>query len=185
MKKVKKLKLEDKVDIKIFILYMLKSVNEPLEFVTINDIVLQDEFVGYFDFAFCFSELLESGQIDEFHDGSKKLYVISELGKETLESYEGSLLTVIKERAVRSAMRLMAFNGREAKISGTVTPADNGFELRCRITDREKTLFDLSVHLSDEKYAQQMKNNFDERADIIYRGTLSLLSGDVNFIFED
>lgn len=179
------MKLEDKVDVKVFILYLMKNVGEPLEFTTINDIVLQDEFVGYFDFAFCFSELLESGQIDEIDNGDEKLYVVSESGRETLESYEGSLLTVIKERALRSALRLIAFNRSGSRIKSTITENGNGYSLNCSIVDNEKTIFDIEVFVTDRNYAEKLKANFDERAEIIFRGALSLLSGDVNFIFDD
>ena len=41
--------LKEKNDIKIFILYLLKNLNYPLDFNTISDIVVQDEFVNYFD----------------------------------------------------------------------------------------------------------------------------------------
>lgn len=178
------MKLQDKVDIKVFILYLMKNVGEPLEFTTINDMVLQDEFVGYFDFAFCFSELLESGQIDETGDDTK-LYAISESGKETLESYEGSLLTVIKERALRSALRLVAKNKCGNRIKSTIEETGNGYTLDCNIRDNDKTLFDIKVFVTDRNYAEKLKANFDERAEIIFRGALSLLSGDVNFIFDD
>ena len=54
----REIELTDKFEIKIFILYLLKNIKEPLEFSTINDIVVQDGFVNYFDFAICFAELL-------------------------------------------------------------------------------------------------------------------------------
>ena len=57
--------LRDKNDIKIFILYLLKNLKYPLDFNTISDIVVQDEFVNYFDFAECFAELLDSGTIEQ------------------------------------------------------------------------------------------------------------------------
>ncbi len=105
------MQLRDKVDVKVFILYLLKNVGEPLEYNTINDIVLQDEFVNYFDFAFAFSELLDAKQVQEAGtSGGNKLYAITESGAETLESYESTLLTVIKDRALRSACRLRSFN---------------------------------------------------------------------------
>ena len=59
------MKLENKLDVKVFILYLMNKVDEPLEYTTVNDIVLQDEFVNYFDFALCFSELLDAGQVEE------------------------------------------------------------------------------------------------------------------------
>ena len=40
-----------------------------------NDIVLQDEFVNYFDFALCFSELLDAGQVEESGEENGVKYV--------------------------------------------------------------------------------------------------------------
>lgn len=179
------LKLENHIDVKVFILYLLNNVGEPLEFTTVNDIVLQDEFVGYFDFALCFSELLEKGQISEFGDETNRLYSISVSGKETLESYEGSLLPIIKERALRSALRLIAFNRSGNRIISSIKEENGGYNLHCAIVDNEKTRFSVDVFLTERSYAEKLKANFDERAEIIFRGSLSLLSGDVNFIFDD
>jgi hypothetical protein len=43
----------------------------------------------------------------------------------------------------------------------------------------------VDIHLADKTLAEKMKANFEERAEIIFRGSMALLSGDVNFIFED
>jgi len=180
------LKLSDKVDVKVFILFLLKNVGEPLEYNTINDIVLQDEFVNYFDFAISFSELLDSGQVAEIPgDEVNKLYTITQSGSETLESYESSLLTVIKERALRSALRLLAFNRDGTRITSEITEQNGGCNLNCRIYDRKRSLFSVDVFVTDRHFAEKMQFNYEERAEIIFRGVLSLLSGDVNFIFDD
>ena len=180
------MQLRDKVDVKVFILYLLKNVGEPLEYNSINDIVLQDEVVNYFDFAFAFSELLDAKQVQEAGtSGGNKLYAITESGAETLESYESTLLTVIKDRALRSALRLLAFNRTGTQIKSAITEQGEGYNLNCRIFDKEKTLYSVDVYLTDRKYAEKMKFNYDERAEIIYRGTLALLSGDVNYIFDE
>lgn len=180
------MKLINKIDIKVFILYLLNNVGEPLKFETVNDMVLQDEFVNYFDFAICFSELLEVGQVSEFpeEDGSV-LYFISESGKESLSSYESSLLPVIRDRALKSALRLVAFNRNGSRIVSKVTECENGYMLNCKIIDKFKTLFSVELFVAEKEYAERLKANFEERAEVIYKGSLSLLSGDLNFIFDD
>ena len=65
--------LKDKNDIKIFILYLMRHVGRPLDFVSINDIVVQDGYVGYFDFVECFAELLEAAKA-EFAEKSAEGY---------------------------------------------------------------------------------------------------------------
>lgn len=178
------LKLEREIDVKVFILFLLDNVGEPLNYDTVHDIVVQDEFVNHFDFAINFSELLERGQIEESGDEGDRKYHVSVQGRQALESYEGSLLTVIKERALRSALRLIAFNRSGSRISSTITESGEGYILRCSIVDNEKTIFSTEVFLTEIEYAKKLKANFEENAEIIYRGTMSLLSGDVNFIFD-
>lgn len=179
------MKLTDKVDIKIFILYLLNCVNEPLEFNSINDIVLQDEFVGYFDFAFAFSELLDAQQIVDVKKEGGFYYTISDLGIETLNGYESAVYPVIKDRALKCAMRLIAFNKTASRLVTSLTEEGKGYRLDCSIHDNEKPLFSVNVYLTEREYGEKMEQNFKERAEIIFRGALSLLSGDVNFIFDE
>ena len=49
-------------------------------FDNINDIVVQDGVVGYFDFADCFAELLDTGNIAEEKDENGCLYRITDQG---------------------------------------------------------------------------------------------------------
>lgn len=179
------LKLENPIDVKVFILFLMNNVGEALNYDTVHDIVVQDEFVNHFDFAICFSELLEMGQVIEIGEEGNRRYFISQSGKETLESYESSLLTIIKERALRSALRLIAFNRSGNRILSSIEETEKGNMLRCSIVDKEKTIMSVEVFLTEKPYAERLKSNFDDRAEIIYRGILSLLSGDVNFIFEE
>ncbi|PKM63264.1 MAG: hypothetical protein CVU97_01180 [Firmicutes bacterium HGW-Firmicutes-21] len=178
------MELQDKFEIKVFILFLLNNLEEPLEFTTVNDIVIQDGFVNYFDFAICFAELLEAGQITETA-GSKPLYAISDIGRTAIESYESTLYNSVREKALRSALRLLAFNRSGSKINSRITETKGGYTLKCVISDNERILFNTEVFLTEKHYAEKLKANFDERAEIIYKGTLALLSGDVNFIFDE
>ncbi|OGO87191.1 MAG: hypothetical protein A2Y15_07835 [Clostridiales bacterium GWF2_36_10] len=178
------MELSDKFEIKVFILFLLNNLNDPLEFSTVNDIVIQDGFVNYFDFAICFAELLEAGQITET-DETKPLYTISEAGRTSIESYESTLYNTVREKALRSALRLLAFNRSGSKINSYITECKGGYTLKCIISDNERTLFCTEVFLTEKHYSEKLKENFEEKAEIIYKGTLALLSGDVNFIFDE
>ena len=125
-------------------MYLLKNIKEPLEFSTINDIVVQDGFVNYFDFAICFAELLESNQITELK-GDKTLYVISPEGTEAVESVEDKIFVSVKEKALRSALRLLAFNRSGSRTRSRVEKAEKGYKLICSIEDSEKTLLHIEV----------------------------------------
>ena len=52
--------LGNKQNITIFVLYLMQNVGYPLDFVTLNDIIMQTDYVAYLDFAETFSRLEES-----------------------------------------------------------------------------------------------------------------------------
>ena len=47
------LQLKEKTDVKIFILYLLMNIGKPIDIITLNDIIMEDEFVNQFDFMDC------------------------------------------------------------------------------------------------------------------------------------
>lgn len=179
------MQLTEKLDIKVFILFLLKNIKEPLEYSIINDIVIQDGFVNYFDFSICFGELVECGQIEEIDGGKTNYYRISRLGEEAVENVEMRLFTTVREKALRSALRLLAFYKSGNRISSSVNETEGGYILNCVIEDNNKKLLDLNVFLTEKFYADTLKGNFDDRAENIYKGVLALISGDVNYIFDD
>lgn len=179
------MKLENKLDVKVFILYLMNKVDEPLEYTTVNDIVLQDEFVNYFDFALCFSELLDAGQVEESgEENGIKLYKVSASGKESLESYENSLLSVIREHASKSVRRFMAYKREGRRAVATVTECGEGYMLKCEIFDRVKKLFSTEIYICEYEEAMRAKKNFENREDVILKGVQALIAGKVNYIFE-
>ena len=179
------IQLTEKTDIKVFILYLLKNIKEPIEFSTINDIVLQDGFVNYFDFSICFGELVEGGQIEELDGEKGSVYKISQRGEEAVSNVEMRLFNTVRVKALRSALRLLAFYKSGSRIKSSVTETEGGYILNCIIEDSKRKLLDLNVFLTEKYYAETLRNNYEERAENIYKGVLALLSGDVNYIFDD
>ena len=70
--------LNNKNDIKIFILYILRHVGYPLHYAAIIDLVLGGGAVKYFDFVECFGELVEAGNIQRCDDTAEGEYKIDE-----------------------------------------------------------------------------------------------------------
>ena len=56
-------------NVKIFVLYLMENINYPLDFFTINDIVMQTDYVMYLDFAEAFHEMLDGGLLVRIEGG--------------------------------------------------------------------------------------------------------------------
>jgi hypothetical protein len=179
--------LRDKNDIKIFILYLLCHVSYPLDFVSINDIVVQDGFVGYFDFVECFAELLETGNIMEIPaDGEREeLYMITDQGIRVAESLDSRILPAIREKSVKSALRFLSFRERGAKLKFEFEPLQGGkFVATCLITEKDREVMRASVTVDSTTQLERIRSNFYDKPEVVYRGIMAVLTGEVNYLIE-
>ena len=53
-------RIRDKRNVKIFVLYLMQNINYPLDYVTLNDIIMQNDYVMYLDFAEAFDDMLQA-----------------------------------------------------------------------------------------------------------------------------
>lgn len=175
--------LRDKTEIKIFILYLLMNAEAPVDFVTLHDMVVQDDVVGQFDFMDSFFELAETEAVEKSEQDGKEFFSVTPKGREAASMLESDLSKAVRERALRSAKRYLQFRLRGAKAQSRVVPLENGkYRLDCECSDRDGVYMTTSVVLDTKRQAELMKYNFDDKAELVYRGLMSLLSGDVNYL---
>lgn len=162
--------IKDKDDIKVFILYLMNEIDYPLEYGDIHDIAVGDGFVNSFDFADCFKELLDAGNVCEKLNGETQYYEITPHGEHVAEYLSSGILRQVRERALRSAIRYISFKTRGATLSCDIKEREDGkYDYHCEIGERGETILSLSMTVDTKKQAERMKYNFDGNAEEIYR----------------
>lgn len=176
--------IKDPMDIKIFILEMLKQIDIPVDIETLNAIVVQDGYVNGFDFLGCFYDLTNTKAIEVIDDGKGgEKYKITELGSRICMTLESPDLQQIRDKAARSAMSLISFQNRKAKVFSDIETLDNGkFKLVCRASEENHPFFNLEITLDNQMKANSFRENYEENPEFIYRAILGLLSGDINYL---
>lgn len=198
-------------EIKIFILYLLDKIGYPLDYPSIGSIMMQDGIVNFFDFAQCFFALVDAGHIREIvTDGNERfevgddgkvlegedeeseyeptstvLYEVTETGRQVARVLSESLMVAVREKSYRSALRHLSFARKGAYIDQKYRPDGEGFLVTCSIKDPNGVIMDLTVRADSEYQLKRMMNNYAERPEVVFRGVVALLSGDVNYLFED
>ncbi len=198
-------------EIKIFILYLLDKIGYPLDYPSIGSIMMQDGIVNFFDFAQCFFALVDAGHIREIvTDGTERfevsdeakvlesededseyeptstvLYEVTETGRQVARVLSESLMVAVREKSYRSALRHLSFARKGAYIDQKYRPDGDGFLVTCSIKDPNGVIMDLTVRADSEYQLKRMMNNYAERPEVVFRGVVALLSGDVNYLFED
>ena len=148
----------------------------------IREIVSENGVVGRFDFAECFSELVEKGHITAYEDGKETLYVVSPLGHMVASELQGTLHDSIREKSRKSAMKRLSLHLRGASTSTSVEKtADGAFLVRCEIKDAQGVMMNTAVTVPTESEANAIVAHFSAQPEEVCRGILSVLSGKIAY----
>ena len=89
-----------KRNVKIFVLYLMENINYPLDYATLNDIIMQTDYVMYLDFAESFNEMTDAGLILEVEgeEEGRPMYIVSEKGKIVARELNSDILSSILDK---------------------------------------------------------------------------------------
>ena len=175
-------------NVKIFVLYLMQNIREPLDYITLSEIVLQTDFVIYLDLAEAFYAMVDDGLIQETgkNAAGESMYEPTQKGIMVAESMRSDLLTSILDESLAAALRYLDFKRRGVKVSCKASRNNTaGYDLHCIIKEKELVLLDVTLWVDSEKRAEYMAEQFRSRPEKIYRGVTALLAGKVNYLLDD
>ncbi len=175
-----------KRNVKIFVLYLMQNINYPLDYVTLNDIVMQNDYVMYLDFAESFHEMLDADLIENCgeNDAGDAMYVVTDKGRIVATELKSEILTSLLDKSLECALRYLDFKKRKIKISAKVEKTSDGrYNVICMILEKNEIIMQNTVTVDTLNRAERMEENFRDHPEIVYKGVMALLSGNINFIF--
>ena len=174
-------------NVKIFVLYLLDNINYPLEYSTINDIVMQTDYVLYLDFAEAFISMLELGLVEKItEDDGTELYVITKRGRWCSQQFHGEIVQALLENALKKALRYLDFKKRGVEVRSWIERAENGkIQISFSCTEKGVCIFYQTLIVDHEERALRMQNNFSERPEDIYKGIIAMMEGNANYLFDN
>lgn len=182
--------------VKVFILYLLEKIGYPLDYNDLATIVIRDGFVDYFDFVTYFHELLEAGHIKRFSRAEgerteelpvdRDSYEVTDTGRMIAKGLSDDLLlAAVREKSYISAMRHLSLEKRGAVINHSIEQVGDGsYIFHCSIKDCDGLAFDLDLRADSYMQVSRMRMNFEDKPDVVYRGIVALVTGNVNYLFE-
>ncbi|MBO5212377.1 MAG: DUF4364 family protein [Clostridia bacterium] len=180
--------MKDKNEIKIFILYLMDRIGYPVKFTDICSILYQENVVSYFDSGDCFTELIDARHVIEVEkdESGDALYQVSATGRTIATELNDAILPSIKEMSYRSAIRHLSFQKRGAALNCSMKPSteEGKYMVHCEITERGRIVLDINIEVDSKIEGERMLINFRRKPEIVFRGTLALVSGEKNYIFE-
>ena len=176
-----------KNNVKIFVLYLMANINYPLDFITLNYIIMQTDYVMYLDFAESFHEMLDDNLIAHVGENSEgdKLFAVTDRGTIVASELKSDILSSILDQSLACALRYLDFKRRNVRIECTIEKLSDGHcVIHCAFIEEEVVLFSTDLLVDSINRAERMRDNFRDKPEAIYRGVNALLAGNMNFLFD-
>ena len=168
--------LRDRTEIKLLICYLLKTLKRSLTRSHINEILQEYRIANYFEVNTAISELVTAGQLtSDLCDGDEEISLTSR-AKLDVGLLERDLPRSVKEKAIRSALKILQRERIEKESIVEVIPLEHGYHICFTVKDMQTELLKLTVYVADESQIEIAKRNFYNNATEIYSGVISALT---------
>lgn len=164
--------INDKLDIKILILFVLRRLPAEIDSERLADLILIDGGVGYFDYKECLAELVTTAQIED-DDG---LIKITAKGSRNGEILESGLPYSVRVKAEKTLSPVAEEMRRSAMILANHEITEGGITVYLAVSDGIGTIFDLKILAADEEQAKKIERNFRRKAEEYYNRFIGQLS---------
>ena len=154
---------------KLMILYMLGKVDFSLSYTHISDFILENGYTDYMHLQPAISELLEDHLIHAETVRATTYYMITPEGEETNGYFQNRI-----SPEIRADIDKWLKDNRLAMIDDISVVADyekclsGDYEVRCRIREKQASLCDLRLTVTDADMAEEVCGKWQEKSQQIY-----------------
>ncbi len=164
--------LRSTTQIKLLIEYLASSLDEPLTRDVAVEALTMHMLANYFETVQAIEELTANGSIAKSDDG---ILTLTDVGRETLGELYGELPVSVRERALADAAAVQLRKRIEGSTVCKIEPAENGYNVICKILHKDNVLMGLTLHAVDYEQADKIRNSFNDNTARIYGQIISML----------
>lgn len=183
MKKYKDFGLNTVTDIKVFLLFLLDNIRYPIEGSTLMSVIAENTGDISLDYDQCLAELVDSEHLLFDEVEGEKYYMISDKGRTVASELYDSLDEGFREKSLRSAIKHISLIKRGASIRSYVERTEEGrYRITMQASDSTGEIMSTTLTVNSEAEAEQIKKNFEQKPDGVYRGILFSATGRIEYI---
>lgn len=164
-------------EIKMLLCYLLNSVGEPMTFSQINEACRKDGLVNYFELAEALGELVGNAHLEREQSAQGDIYSLTGRGREAAASFAKSIPLSVREKAEKAAKIALTRDRRLREVRIAEEKVEDGYRLTLSIPDLSTELMSVSLFVPTKKESAQIKRQFINDPEFIYKSILSLLTG--------
>lgn len=162
---------------KLLMLYVLKTINEPISNIQLTEIILENNFINYFTFQQYLSELEESKFVEYQEINDKKLLAITKEGDNVLSLFQArispSQISIV-DQYIKEKIGIIK---KELTIHADYTLGSgyDNFIVDLKAIEDKSLLMELKLSVPTKEQASSICNKWKENPSEIYTNVINIL----------
>lgn len=175
--------IRDITELKLLVLYVLSYCTNPIPFITLNDILMRDGLVDFFDFTVALDQMVTSGHVQKLppsDPGDGDRYTFTPLGQEAISRFQNHLTYTMRDKSVRSARAVLREKYMDTIMKTDFYRRDDG-SYTVTLSLSEPNAIDsmkLDFNVPTIEQARFVCSNFKNNTSEIFAGIVDLLTRD-------
>ena len=162
---------------KVLILYVLNQIEKDITESGLFQIIFSINNVNYFDFKQYLSDLITSNLVEILEKEDEQILKITFEGKNSLNLTQDALPGIIKLKTDNILKEELYSVEKAASVVAEFIPkSKNDYTVKCKIVENNETIFEIKTFAGSREIANQIVDNWKNRASKIYPKILNLLS---------
>lgn len=158
---------------KLLLLYIINEINLPLSNLQLTDIVLENDFIDYFNFQQYLLELSSSNLIRYFEGENKISLAITDKGREVLSMFYSRLTSEKIDRISNYLEKNIDSIRKEISLKAEYQLIkDKGYVVELGVYENRNATLELKIAVANPETAREIcanfKNSYDTMKDTIY-----------------
>ena len=166
--------VQEKLDIKILILFILRRLPETVDSETLAELALSEGGVGYFEYAECLAELEDSGHLER----RGRTIRLTEKGERNGAIVESSLPYTLRSRLEKILKPLAEKLRRRGLITAEHFDTEAGCVVHLTLSDEMGEIADLRLVCGGAEHAGKIEENFRSGAETYYNRIMEMLTSE-------
>ena len=166
---------------KLLVLYVIKSLRQPISKTQLTEIILENNFINYFTLQQYISELETSKFVEYIEKNNKKLITITTKGENVLSIFNERISPIKRDIIDNYISKTIDSIKKELTIHSDYTiEKNNSFIVDLKALEDETLLIDLKISVPTKKQATSLCNRWKENPSDIYTKIVQVLFSDEN-----
>lgn len=171
-------------EIKALVCYILTKLGQAMSFAELHEALQEGSLVNYFELVQVIDGLVESGHLALEAQEGREYYQITETGVQAGREFENSLPLSVRQKALRSAERLLRRKKRESEVLIETRKADGGYYMELSIPEQTGKLVSFTLFLPTREECERVRRRFLNDPVFIYKCVLAMLTGERDVLGE-